>query len=134
MNDWKKILHDIYTPEIGSIWGAPNGIWINSFASNKSDSNYHPSIVGKVSSCKSIFHLVPGTSKDYRKGSCVYKVKLNKSVASCPFSYFLIDLWMSYSKSELKKLKRGWNGINDLSNDQLKDFKLQIKFCNGIDV
>lgn len=134
MNDWKQILYEIYTPNIGSIWAAPNKIWTNSFASGKEDSDLHPSLVGKISSCKSNCHLVPGTSKDYRKGSCVYKVKLNTSNSTCPLSYFLIDLWMSYSNSDMLKLKNGWCGRKELNNDQLKDFKMQIKFCNGIDV
>jgi len=134
MKDWKQILYDIYTPDVGSIWAAPNNIWTNSFASNKSKNDFHPSIVGKISSCKTSCHIVPGTSKDYRKGTCVYKVKLNTTDANCPFSYFLIDFWMTFSKSDLMQLKQGWNGIYRLNDDQLKDFKLQVKFCRGIDV
>jgi len=134
MNDWKQILYDIYTPDIGSIWAAPNGIWTNSFASNKAISDYHPSLIGKVSACKTNCQLVPGTSKDYRKGTCVFKVKLNSMISTSPLTYFLIDLWMTFSNSDLQKLNRGWNGVTDLNNDQLKDFKFQIKICQGIDV
>ncbi len=134
MKDWKQILYDIYSPEVGSIWAAPNGIWTNLFASNKSETDYHPSVVGKVSSCKTNCQIVPGTSKDYRKGSCVFKVKLNTIDPTCSLSYFLIDLWMTFSKNELLTLKQGWNGIDNFTEQQLKDFKLQIKFCKGIDV
>lgn len=134
MKDWKQILYDIYSPEIGSLWAAPNGIWTNSFASNKSETDYHPSVVGKVSTCKTNCQIVPGTSKDYRKGSCVFKVKLISTDPTCPISYFLIDLWMTFSKSDLLKLKQGWNGIENLDEVQLKNFKQQIKFCNGINV
>jgi hypothetical protein len=134
MKDWKQILYDIYAPEVGSIWAAPNGIWNNSFASNKSETDYHPSLVGKLSTCKTICQIVPGTSKDYRKGSCVFKVRLNSVDPSYPISYFLIDLWMTFSKSDLMALKQGWNGIEQLADKQLKDFKQQIKFCKGIDV
>lgn len=134
MKDWKQILYDIYAPEVGTIWAAPNGIWTNSFASNQSETDYHPSVVGKVSSCKTNCQIVPGTSKDYRKGSCVFKVKLNTIEPTCSLSYFLIDLWMTFSKNDLLTLKRGWNGIDDFNEQQLKDFKLQIKFCKGIDV
>ena len=134
MKDWKQILYDIYAPEVGSIWAAPNGIWTNSFASNKSETNYHPSVVGKVSSCRTSCQIVPGTSKDYRKGSCVFKVKLNTSDPTCLLSYFLIDLCMTFSKSDLLTLKQGWNGIDNLNEEQLKAFKQQIKFCKGIDV
>ena len=134
MKDWKQILNDIYTPEVGSIWAAPNGIWTNSFAANKSEFDYHPSLVGKSSSCKTFCHLIPGTTKDYRKGTCVFKVRLKLSDPSCPISYFLTDLWMTCSKNDLMNLKQGWNGVEYLNEIQLKDFKQQIKFCKGIDV
>jgi len=134
MKDWTKILYDIYDPEVGSIWVAPNGIWTNSFASNKSKSDYHPSVIGKVSSCKTNCKIVPGTSKDYRKGSCVFNVKLNNVGLSYPDSHFLIDLWMTFNKSDLLTLKQGWNGIHNLNELDLEKFKQQIKFCKGIDV
>ncbi len=134
LQNWKSILYDIYSPCIGSIWAAPNGIWGNSFASNKSETDYHPSLIGKLSTCETNCQIVPGTSKDYRKGSCVFKVRLNLADPNCPLSYFLIDLWMTFNKSDLITLKQGWNGIENLDHSQLKDFKLQIKFCKGIDV
>ncbi|MCF8265720.1 MAG: hypothetical protein K9I71_07240 [Ignavibacteriales bacterium] len=134
MKDWKEILNDLYLPEIGSIWAAPNRIWTNSFAANKKDSDFHPSVVGNVHHTKISCHLIPGTTKDYRKGSCVFKVKLNPSDANCPHSFFLIDLWMTISKHDLFKLKSGWNGIENLNEKQLDDLKMQIKFCQGINV
>jgi len=134
MKSWKELLYDIYSPEFGTIWAAPNGIWTNSFASNKSETDYHPSLVGKLSRCKTHCQIVPGTSKDYRKGSCVYKFTLNSTDSNYPLSYFLIDLWMTYSNRDLLTLKQGWNGIEQLDEEQLKAFKQQIKFCNGIDV
>lgn len=134
MKDWKEILYSIYTPEVGSIWAAPNGIWTNSFAHNKSETEYHPSVVGKLSSCRTNCQMVPGTSKDYRKGSCVFKVRLNTTDPGYPLSYFLIDLWITFSNSDLLTLKQGWNGIENFNDAQLKDFKQQIKFCKGIDV
>jgi hypothetical protein len=114
--DWKQILYDIYEPEVGSIWVAPNGIWTTSFAANQSEADLHPSIVGKVSSCRTNCQIVPGTSKDYRKGSCVFKVKLNTNDTTCPLSYILIDLWMTFSKNDLLTLKQGWNGILTFCN------------------
>lgn len=134
MKDWKQILYDIYSPEIGSLWAVPNGIWTNSFAANKSESDFHPAVVGRISECKTNCNIVPGTTKDYRKGSCVYKSKVNSLDNNCPLTFFLIDLWMTISKSELLKLKVGWNGIVRFNDDQLRDFKLQIKFCKGINV
>jgi hypothetical protein len=134
MKNWKQILYDIYAPEVGSIWAAPNGIWTSAFASNKSKNDYHPSVVGKLSTCKTNCQIVPGTSKDYRKGSCVYKARLNQTDPTCPESYFLIDLFMTFSKVDLLTLKQGWNGVKNIDDIQLKAFKLQIKYCKGIDV
>lgn len=134
MRNWTSILHNIYSPEIGSIWAAPNEIWKNSFASNKAKLEYHPSIIGKVSSCNTNCQIIPGTSKDYKVGTCVFKVRLNSIDPNFPLSYFLINLWMTFSKSDLLSLKQGWNGIENLNENQLNDFKQQIKFCKGIDV
>ena len=134
LKDWKQILYDIYEPDIGSLWAAPNSIWKNSFAANKADTDYHPAVIGKNSPCKTNSQIIPGTSKEYRRGSCVFKVKLNANDPNYPYSHFLIDLWMTFSKSDLFKLKRGWNGIICFNEQQLKEFKLQIKFCTGIDV
>lgn len=131
MKDWKSILYTIYTPDIGSLWGVNNGFWRNSFAANKPDDDYHPGLVGKIGSCKTFCYLIPGTTKDYRRGSCVYKVKLNPTDPSCPSSYFLIDLWITVNNSEFYKLKRGWNGIDNLNDIQLNDLIQQIKFCKG---
>ena len=133
MQDWKQILYNIYTPEIGALWAAQNVIWTNSFAQDKPKADYHPSVVGKVSSCKSVCQIIPGTSKS-QVNSCVFRVKLKEADPDCTESYFLINLWMSYSKSELLKLKRGWDGIDILNQDQISALKLQIKFCNGINV
>lgn len=134
MKNWKQILYDIYSPEVGSIWAAPNGIWTNSFASNKTNTDYHPAVIVKVSSCGTSCQIVPGTSKDYRKGTCVFKVQVNNTDTTCPISYFLIDLWMTLSKSDLLTLRQGWNGIKNLNEVQLKAIKQQVKFCKGIDV
>ena len=134
MKNWKEILYNIYTPQVGSIWAAPNRIWTNSFASNKSESDFHPSIVGKLSSCKTFCQIIPGTSKDYRKGSCVYKININNTEQSYRLSYFLIDLWMTFSNVDLLTLKHGWDGVEYLDDNQLNEFKQQIKFCRGLDV
>lgn len=132
--DWKQILYCIYTPDIGSLWGVPNGQWTNSFATNKTGGGFHPGLVGMIDAPNKSCRLVPGTSKDYRNGTCVYKVKINPTDPKCQNSYFLIDLWMTYLNGELYKLKRGWDGVDNLSPDQLQDFIRQIKFCRGIDV
>lgn len=133
-NNWKKILQELYTPAIGSIWVAPNGIWNNQFAHNKADDDVHPSVVGRVFDENKHCWLIPGTSKDYNKGSNVFRVKLNQNDPECPYSHFLIKLRMTYNSSDLTNLRRGWNGIDALSNQQTEEFKLQIKFCLGINV
>jgi len=134
MNDWKQILKDIYTPEIGSLWSAPNIIWSNNFATNKKDEGFHPALLERNSSCGTICYLVPGTSKHHSRNSCVFKIILNKNDPNCPKSYFLIALSMAYSKKDLMQLKQGWNGILCLDEEGIKDFKFQIKICKGLDV
>lgn len=134
MKDWKQILYDIYPLKIGSICAAPNNIWTNSFASNQSNIDCHPSVIGKVSPCKTSCKIVPGTSKDYRKDSCVFRVTLDTSDPTYPPSYFLIDFWMTISKNDFLTFKSGWDGIKKLNEEQLRAFKQQIKFCKGIDV
>lgn len=134
MQDWKQILSNIYTPEIGSLWVAPNGIWDNSFAANKDKEDCHPTVVGKVNTDNISCRIIPGTTKEYQKGSSVFKVKINLADPNCPISNFLIKLWMTYSNTDLTQLDRGWNGIDTLSDTHITDLKLQIKFCHGIDV
>jgi len=134
MQDWKQILSNIYTPEIGSLWTVPNGIWNNSFAANKDRDDCHPTVVGKVNTDNVSCRIIPGTTKEYQKGSSVFKVKINPADPNCPTSIFLIKLWMTYNNSNLIQFNRGWSGIDILSNSQIEDLKLQIKFCYGIDV
>ncbi|MDR1883314.1 MAG: hypothetical protein LBR26_11125 [Prevotella sp.] len=136
MQDWKQILSSIYLPEVGSLWTAPNGIWNNFFASNKDKDkdDYHPAVVGKVNADKVSCRIIPGTTKEYQKGSSVYKVKLNPDKRDCPTSNFLIKLWMTYNNNDLVKMQRGWNGVESLNQLQITELKLQIKFCTGIDV
>lgn len=134
MQDWKQILSNIYSPDIGSLWIAPNGIWKNSFAANKDKNDCHPTVVGKVNADNLSCRIIPGTTKEYQKGSSVFRVKINPADPNCPHSNFLIKLWMTYNVSDLLKLDRGWNGVDSLDEDQIKELKLQIKFCYRIDV
>ena len=131
MQDWKQILKIIYTPELGSLWAVPNKIWDNGFASNKTDDQMHPAILEKISICKSITYLIPGTSKSYNQGSCVFKLKLNSLQINAKESYFLIKLSMPFTKEKLLELSQGWDGIEVLNEKQMNDFKLQLKFCKG---
>lgn len=140
MQDWKQILSNIYSPEVGSIWVAPNSIWKvpkdnaeNTFAHNKTGNGFHPAVVGKLNSDSKSCQIIPGTTKEYQRGSCVFKIKITSDI-ECPNSYFLIKLWMSYSFKDLQKLHRGWRGVDSLNNTQTKELRLQIKFCYGIDV
>lgn len=126
--DYKGILRKIYKPEIGSIWKAPNNIWTNSFAKNKIGQGYHPSIVEKQKQDGVSVQLVPGTTKDYQKGSCVFQVDL---LNDKNYSFFLLKLSMPYLIDDVMCLARGWNGIEELNEQQLKDFIWQIKICKG---
>ncbi len=134
MQDWKQILSNIYSPEVGSLWTAPNGIGNNSFAANKDKDDCHPTVVGKVNIDNISCRIIPGTTKEYQKGSSVFKVKINPADPNCPLSNFLIKLWMTYNVSDLLKLDRGWNSVDSLKENQIKELKLQIKFCLGINV
>jgi len=126
--DYKDILRRIYQPSVGSIWKAPNNIWTNSFAKNKSENDFHPSIVEKIRTDNVSVQLAPGTTKEYQKGSCVFKVDL---VGDGKFSFFLLKLSMPYIIEDLLNLDRGWNGIDILDDTQLKNFMWQIKICKG---
>ncbi len=126
--DYKEVLRKIYRPEVGSIWKAPNRIWNNSFAKNKPAESFHPSIVEKIKNDGISVQLAPGTTKEYQQGSCVFKVDLKGDGI---FSFFLLKLSMPYIIEDLLKLERGWNGVESLNENQLKDFKWQIKMCKG---
>ena len=134
LSSWKSILQDIYCPVIGSIWVAPNGIWNNHFAHNKDKDDFHPSVIGRVYDENKKCWIIPGTSKEYNKGSNVFKVKIDPENPECPYSYFLIKLRMTYNSKDLPNLQRGWNGIDTLSDSQIEELKLQIKFSLGINV
>lgn len=134
ISNWKSILQDIYCPVIGSIWVTPNGIWNNQFARNKDKDDNHPSVIGRVYDNNRKCWIIPGTSKEYNKGSNVFRVKINPDDPHCPYSYFLINLRMTYNSKDLLNLRRGWNGVDTLSDSQIEDLKLQIKFCLGINV
>jgi len=133
MPDWKEILSELYKPEIGSLWVAPNAIWNNDFAHNKDKDEAHPTVVGQVFSDNIKCRIIPGTTKEYQKGTCVFKVKITND-NDCPYSHFLLKLWMSYSFKGLQKLRRGWRSVDSLNEEQVKGLKQQIKFCYGIDV
>ena len=131
MQDWKKILNSIYTPDIGSFWAIPNKVWNNGFASNKDGDAFHPALVERITPCKTIAHIIPGTSKDYKQGSCVFKIKINQNGPTSIITYFLIKLSMPSTKETLVGLNQGWNGVYNLDEKQLEDFKMQQKFCKG---
>lgn len=126
--DYKSILKKIYQPEIGAIWKAPNKIWTNKFSKNIDQENFHPAIIEKVKNDGISIQLAPGTSKDYNKGSCVFKISLTEKSNK---TFFLLKLSMPYLIDDLHNLDRGWDNIDILDEDQLKDFVWQIKICKG---
>ena len=107
LSNWKSILQDIYCPVIGSIWVAPNGIWNNHFAHNKDKDDFHPSVIGRVYDENKKCWIIPGTSKEYNKGTNVFKVKIDPENPDCPYSHFLIKLRMTYNSKDLPNLQHG---------------------------
>lgn len=134
MTNWHDILRTIFSPPLGSLWIAPNGIWNNSFASNRDANDVHPSVVGNVLDNGKRCWLIPGTSKNYNKGTNVFHTKIVPDDPTCPLTYFLIKYRMTMNSESVADLDRGWNGIDTLNDDQVKELKLQIKFSLGIDV
>ena len=123
----KEIFKDLpIAPPVGSIWAAPNKIWDNAFARNQKPKNLHPAIVAEIKPCNTIITILPGTTRDHNNQRCAYEVNLQKAQKK---SYFLFALAMPYSKDNLLTLRRGWDGIDDLNNDQLKRFNLKIEMC-----
>lgn len=132
--DYKSLLASIYSPDIGSLWCVSDGIWETGFAANKSSSDFHPALVGKIEPTGSSCRLIPGTSQEFKKGSCVFKTVINPNISHPKTSHFLIQLWMTVNNSDLFMMKRGWSGVDQLDENQLRLMFLQIKFCTGQDV
>jgi hypothetical protein len=123
-----SIVRSITNIEMGSIWAAPNSIWSNGFARNKSGEGYHPAIVERVKKDTITAVITPGTSKAYKIGSCVFKIRLSPLSKR---SHFLLKLSMPYLVEELEMLQNNWNGVGKLSEKQIKDFQRQITWCKG---
>ena len=121
-----EVLKEIWKPPVGSIWKIPNYIWNTGFATNKSKDDIHPAIVEKLFKDNLHARIVPGTSKDYNKGKCVYEVDFSNQGK---ISYFLIRLSMPILIDDFNNLKRGWDRIEDLNEEQLSEFKRQVKIC-----
>lgn len=128
IKSYLEVLKSVYLPAIGSIWKAPNRIWKTGFASNKTFDGLHPALVEKVNTDKIQVRLVPGTSKDYKKGSCVYIVDLNNCGRK---SFFLLKLSMPFLIEDLLDLEKGWDNKYELDEKQLNSFNWQIKICKG---
>ncbi len=132
--DWKRILLNIYMPSLGSLWVAPNYIWNNGFASNKDPKGNHPSVVGYLIPKNKTCWLIPGSSKNYNRGSCVFKTIIKPNDPHCPITHFIIRLRMTYLAKDVWKLRKGWMGVEELSEKQIQELKLQMKFSLGINV
>jgi hypothetical protein len=128
--DYREALKAIYTPKSGSIWRAPNKIWSSGFAQNESANpeSIHPLVVEKLLPDDVTTIVIPGTSKDYQRGSCVYKVELGGSGI---ITHFLILLSMPYPANDLMDLERGWHGDDEFAETQQSHFVRQLKFCRG---
>lgn len=131
MQDWKKLLRTIYSPDIGSLWAVPNSVWDNGFASTQARADLHPALLERYTPCKTITYIIPGTTKSYNQGSCVFRIKINPTKTNESYSHFLIKLSMPFTKAKLIELQQSWNGIDSLDDKQLQEFKMQVKFCRG---
>jgi hypothetical protein len=117
----KIIIH----PGFGSIWRVPNKIW-KSFAREKEAENLHPGIISKEERNGFTFQLTPGTSRK-SGGRCVFKAYMNSQKKR---SHFIIKLSVPITKTRLLELKRGWNGVDDLSFNDKNKFRIKIRECN----
>ena len=115
----------------GTIWRAPNMIWSTNFAKNKKANDLHPALIERLGNDTITAYLTPGSTKDYKKGSCVFKTRLNGSLRT---SHFLLKLSMPYLITQMMDLEQGWSGVNELNSKQIDDLIWQVKICKGIDV
>jgi hypothetical protein len=122
------VLKKIFIPPVGSIWKIENYRWKTGFAKNKDLYGLHPAIVERIKNDKISIVIVPGTSKSYKKGSCVFNVDLSNNGIK---SHFLLKLSMAVLIEDLLESKKGWNNIMELNQKQLSDFQWQIKICRG---
>lgn len=123
-----KIKPDIKS---GTIWQAPNRIWTTNFAKNKNVEGLHPAMVERMNNDSITAYLTPGTSKEYKQGSCVFRLRLRSHMRQ---SHFLLKYTMPYLKSDLASLNQGWDGVTILDEEQKKALRWQIKICKGIEV
>lgn len=126
-----KAANHIISVATGTLWRIPNKIWESGFAKNKPGDDFHPGLVGRMRKDGITVSLIPGTSKDYRKGSCVFKTRLTPLSRR---SYFLLKFSMPVLIEDLEAYPRGWNNTTMLNDRQQKDLRLQIGFCKGASV
>ena len=113
----------------GTIWRVPNRIWTTGFAKNKPGEDFHPGVVGRERNDGITATLIPGTSQETQKGTCVFKTRLTSFSKK---SYFLISLSMPILIEDLEQLPRGWSRVKQLSDRQVKELKMQVGFCKGL--
>jgi len=126
-----KAVNYIVSVTIGSVWRIPNKKWTNRFARNKPGDDFHPGLVSKMRKDGITVSLIPGTTKDYKKGSCVFKTKLTPWSRQ---SYFLLEYSMPFLIEELEQLPAGWNNVQRLTDLQIRELKLQLGFCKGVSI
>jgi len=121
----KKISSDL----VGTIWRIPNRIWTTGFARNRPGEEFHPGVVGRVRNDGITAMLIPGTSQESQKGTCVFRTRLTSLSKK---SYFLISLSMPILIEDLEQLPKGWSRVKQLSDSQVKDLRMQVGFCKGL--
>jgi hypothetical protein len=114
---------------VGNLFKVPDSEWDNDFASNRRDlGGLHPGLIREKNKDNFTYKIIPGTTKEYQK-RCIFKTNL----AHDKRTNFLLQKYMSVDNKKLNSFQAGWGNKNALDEHQLKDFKLDFKFCFGRD-
>ena len=125
--DYSKVFTKIFTP-VGSLWQIPNNRWTTGFARNRRNADVHPAIIERIRNDGVSIQIAPGTTRDFKKGICVFKDNLKNSDRT---THFLLKLSMPFAIDNLLQLKSGWNNQFELERKELKEFNWHIKNCKG---
>jgi len=114
------------SPKWATLWRVPNRIWDNGFAPNKKGDALHPGLILQKNpdniSCK----IIPGTTKEYNVGKCVFKTRLRPDLRN---SYFLIDKRITISNEDILGFQHGWSSVTELNEDQKDGLYRQARVC-----
>lgn len=113
-----------------SVWAAPNKIWGEEFAHNKPDDDLHPSVVLELLNDEITCRVIPGTSKDYKKGrKCTYSIKLKSHWKD---SFFLINKSITQLNEDVMQFHHGWGEVKELNDKQKDGLYRQALVCSDM--